>query len=59
MAKKYLIVIEQIQRDYHEIELEGDSIMEAFDQAREMVEKRNKTNKCKCFVTKIKDKENE
>jgi len=59
MAKKFTITIEQIQKDYHEIELEGESIMEAFDQAREMVEKRNKSNKCKYFVTKIKDKENE
>ena len=43
--KKFRIVIEQVKRDYHEMILEGESIMIALDQAREMAAKRNEQTK--------------
>lgn len=59
MSRKFVVVIEQVKREQHEIELEADHIMEAFDQVRAMTEKRNQTNKFKYYITKINEKESD
>jgi hypothetical protein len=54
---KYVVTIERVIKETHEMELEADSIMEAFDEARLLAESRNKNSKHKSYVTKIKEKE--
>jgi hypothetical protein len=61
MSKKYLIVIEQIRKEFYEMELKGSSAMEVLDQARAQVNDRNK--KCPAgtifTVKKVEEIENE
>jgi hypothetical protein len=40
---KYLIVIEQVTKQEHQVEWEANTIIEALDQARALVKARNKT----------------
>ena len=42
---KYKITIEQVKKEIHIMELEGDNVIHALDQAREMVKIRNDRNK--------------
>lgn len=58
---KYKITIVRLIREEHEITLEGETIMSAFDEARRLADVRNKTiTNGKYYVTKIKeDKDNE
>ena len=53
---KYKVTIEHHIKDEFEMELENETIMQAFDKARELVTARNKTVKAgRFFVTKIKE----
>lgn len=51
---KYKVTIERHIKEEFEMELEDETIMRAFDKARELVTARNKTVKAgRFFVTKI------
>lgn len=51
---KYKITVEHLAREEHEMILEDETIMQAFDKACELVTARNKTVKSgRFFVTKI------
>jgi len=51
---KYKITVEHIIKEEHEMVFEDESIMQAFDKARELVAARNKTVKSgRFFITKI------
>lgn len=53
---KYKVLIEHHIKDEFEMELEDETIMQAFDKARELVTARNKTVKAgRFFVTKIQE----
>lgn len=43
--KKFRFTIKQVKIDYHEMVLEGDNLMSAFDSARGMVARRNEAAK--------------
>jgi len=58
--ERFTVTIEKVTRETHVVVLEGDSLMEAFDEARQLVEKRNEKQKNgKYFVTKIESEERE
>ena len=53
---KYKVAIEHHTKEEFEMELEDETIMQAFDKARELVAARNKTVKAgRYFVTKIQE----
>jgi hypothetical protein len=42
--KKYLIVIEKVQRELNEAEFEADTTMEVLDAARQLIATKNKNS---------------
>lgn len=54
---KYTVTIERVVKETYEMDLESDSIMEAFDQARLLTESLNQTSDAKSYVIKIKEKD--
>ncbi len=56
---KYTVTIERVIKETYEMDLESDSIMEAFDQARLLTESLNQTSEAKNYVTKIKEKDSD
>ena len=42
--KKYIIVIEKVQRETNEAEFEADTTMEALDAARQLIATKNKNS---------------
>lgn len=57
---KYKVTVEHHIKEEFEMELEDETIMQAFDKARELVTVRNKTVKAgRFFVTKIAETKDE
>jgi hypothetical protein len=57
-TKKFKVTIKQVIEEEYEMTLEDDSIVKALDEARRLVEVRNKTSKHgKFHVTKIETEE--
>jgi uncharacterized protein YktA (UPF0223 family) len=54
MSAKFKIIIKRVLEEEYEMDLENDSLMGAFDEARKLVTDRNeKTRIGRYFVTKI------
>ena len=55
---KFKVTIERIIREEHEMLLDGESITDALDEARQIVTARNEKNKIgQFFIAKIETKE--
>jgi hypothetical protein len=57
---KYKITIKRVLEEEYEMDLEDETIMRAFDEARKLVTARNATSRIgRIFVTKIKEVKDE
>jgi hypothetical protein len=57
---KYKITIKRVLEEEYEMDLEDETIMRAFDEARKLVTARNATSRIgRFFVTKIKEVKDE